>query len=504
MTTHTTLTWLFLTVLLANPLRAETAFARMQPYLDLSEALRFSVNDGAYDRAAWRAMLPVSAEELRLLLSVAGLKLSEDLHLHVAEALGRLGEGQVLASGQSTVALADGRYLSRSAMLLTPDADGWLWQSHGKPYALRSTLAQLPDSTVAVLRVGVNAPMLAPALFREMQAFGLPKQTVNALQRPLQQFPGAPALMAAAHEGILLAFCVDDARTWTLPDIGEIPAAGLLLRVPDPQAALHGLLLAGLQVLEPEALGQSTLSGVKVQTLEIPLPLLAGEAPVLQIAHHGGELLLSSEASLLSELLIRMETPAENSPLLRHLDERVPDEVVSAWVGLPALTPYLTQFLPELPTDGMMRIFYPQMLMSRVMMQGGFERLDGVAVLQVDGDVRQSVMLHPQARMQGLNQAQTTMLVPLVGGMGAAIALPGFQRARMQAQHNACINNLRQLDAAKDQWAIENGLQVGAIPTAADLRPYLRQFPVCARGGEYQINPVGQPPSCTCGIRLEW
>jgi Skp family chaperone for outer membrane proteins len=66
-------------------------------------------------------------------------------------------------------------------------------------------------------------------------------------------------------------------------------------------------------------------------------------------------------------------------------------------------------------------------------------------------------------------------------------------------QLNACINNLRQIDAAKQQWALENDKTADAIPPAQDLLPYFRGgiIPVCPSGGTYTINTVGVPPTCS-------
>ena len=66
-------------------------------------------------------------------------------------------------------------------------------------------------------------------------------------------------------------------------------------------------------------------------------------------------------------------------------------------------------------------------------------------------------------------------------------------------QINTCINNLRQIDAAKQQWALENNKTASAVPTAQDLLPYLVDglFPVCPSGGTYTINAVGITPTCS-------
>ncbi|MGA3284216.1 MAG: hypothetical protein ABSD57_07145 [Verrucomicrobiota bacterium] len=81
-----------------------------------------------------------------------------------------------------------------------------------------------------------------------------------------------------------------------------------------------------------------------------------------------------------------------------------------------------------------------------------------------------------------------------------AAAVAAQQQAQTEAaQRNACINNLRQIDAAKQQWALENSKTDEAVPVAQDLLPYLKGnvFPVCPSGGTYTINAAGLPPTCS-------
>lgn len=73
------------------------------------------------------------------------------------------------------------------------------------------------------------------------------------------------------------------------------------------------------------------------------------------------------------------------------------------------------------------------------------------------------------------------------------------QQATLVANANACINHLRQLDAAKLQWALENNKTTEVVPKTQDLLPYLKDgiFPVCPESGNYSINAVGQVPTCS-------
>jgi hypothetical protein len=78
-----------------------------------------------------------------------------------------------------------------------------------------------------------------------------------------------------------------------------------------------------------------------------------------------------------------------------------------------------------------------------------------------------------------------------------AIAIPNFVKARETAQTNACISNLRQLDGAKQQWALEKQKTDTATPTAQDLEPYLKGTLICPAGGAYTLHTVGEKPTCS-------
>ena len=89
------------------------------------------------------------------------------------------------------------------------------------------------------------------------------------------------------------------------------------------------------------------------------------------------------------------------------------------------------------------------------------------------------------------------MIVVAIIGLLAAIAIPSFMKARTTSQKNACINNLRQIEAAKEQWALENKKSTGdsIITTAVDV--YMKSTPVCPAGGGYTYDIVGTDASCS-------
>ncbi len=72
------------------------------------------------------------------------------------------------------------------------------------------------------------------------------------------------------------------------------------------------------------------------------------------------------------------------------------------------------------------------------------------------------------------------------------------QRMDSVAAISACIKNLRRIDAAKLQWAMENLNASAIVPAMADLAPYLQNdMPVCPAGGVYTVNAVGTAPTCS-------
>src|SRR6266568_5690409 len=93
------------------------------------------------------------------------------------------------------------------------------------------------------------------------------------------------------------------------------------------------------------------------------------------------------------------------------------------------------------------------------------------------------------------------MIVVAIIGLLAAIAIPNFVKARTTSQMNACINNLRQLDGAIQQYALENKQAAAAAVTLNDCTPYLKNSVVCPSGGvaitdSYTVKDCSTQPLC--------
>ena len=93
------------------------------------------------------------------------------------------------------------------------------------------------------------------------------------------------------------------------------------------------------------------------------------------------------------------------------------------------------------------------------------------------------------------------MLVVTIIGMLTGIAVPKFVKARSVAQSTCCINQLRQIDAATQTWALENKKGEQQTVDYTDISPYLKGAVVCPAGGvgfadSYSMTVVAEKPTC--------
>ncbi len=94
------------------------------------------------------------------------------------------------------------------------------------------------------------------------------------------------------------------------------------------------------------------------------------------------------------------------------------------------------------------------------------------------------------------------MIVVAIIGLLAAIAIPNFVKARETSRTNACVNNLRQIDGAKQQWALETKAAATATPTLANVTEYLQKTPTCPSSGTYTIGAISADASCSVAAHV--
>jgi hypothetical protein len=232
-----------------------------------------------------------------------------------------------------------------------------------------------------------------------------------------------------------------------------------------------------------------------MRTVAVPLPLAISLRPTA--ASSGGYLFIASSDALVREVLAVKagEQPGLKSTAeFKRLSQGIPDQG--------------NQFSYVSPRFGqtMMEI-QKQFINGAAAQNGGQPQMEWMKSFMNFNQVAFAYSVGantPDGCLtvgNGNQSAAALVLLPAVAVAGglAAIAIPNFVKARTTAQENACINNLRQIDAAKNQWALEKNKKTGDVPTEVDLEPYLMngKFPVCPQGGTYTIGAVGEKPTCS-------
>lgn len=94
------------------------------------------------------------------------------------------------------------------------------------------------------------------------------------------------------------------------------------------------------------------------------------------------------------------------------------------------------------------------------------------------------------------------MIVVSIIGMLLVVAAPSFVHARENARAKSCQENLKQIESAKERWAMDNHRGPTDTPTMTELAVpglYMRSTPACPGGGSYTVGRLDQLPICSLG-----
>lgn len=104
-----------------------------------------------------------------------------------------------------------------------------------------------------------------------------------------------------------------------------------------------------------------------------------------------------------------------------------------------------------------------------------------------------------QKRSRGFTLVELMIVVAILGIL-LSVAFPNYLKSRTQARKQMCIENLSQIESAKQVWGMENGKKDGDVPVKADLigpSSYIKRMPECAGGGTYDFKSIGHNATCT-------
>ena len=104
-----------------------------------------------------------------------------------------------------------------------------------------------------------------------------------------------------------------------------------------------------------------------------------------------------------------------------------------------------------------------------------------------------------RANPKGFTLVEILIAVAIMGLL-VTIAVPNYVKTRTNAQKQVCIENLTQIEAAKQMWGVEVGRGNGDAPSDADLigpTLYLKEIPLCPARGVYDFRAIGTNAVCT-------
>jgi prepilin-type N-terminal cleavage/methylation domain-containing protein len=94
------------------------------------------------------------------------------------------------------------------------------------------------------------------------------------------------------------------------------------------------------------------------------------------------------------------------------------------------------------------------------------------------------------------------MIVVAIIAIFIAISVPNYFKSSKTSAKNMCMNNLKQIDGAMEQWALDNQVGEGTVPSLFqqdEIYCYVDDgMPGCPLSGEYTIRSMGSKPQVTC------
>jgi prepilin-type N-terminal cleavage/methylation domain-containing protein len=108
-------------------------------------------------------------------------------------------------------------------------------------------------------------------------------------------------------------------------------------------------------------------------------------------------------------------------------------------------------------------------------------------------------LMRTSSREGGFTLVEIMIVVAIIG-LIMSIAIPNFVKTRESARVKICIENMVQIETAKQTWALESGKTTGDTPNDDEVYGYMKHRPKCPAGFDYQPNAIGTDAKCLSGL----
>lgn len=277
------------------------------------------------------------------------------------------------------------------------------------------------------------------------------------------------------------------------PEPFDIPEPGFMLVAKVKNDAIFNAIDAQLSKNVQQQLIRDDKNGVKMRTVQVPIPLISLRP---SIAASGGYLFIATTDALIREAL----AVKGGKPGLKSTDEfkRLAEGLPQRGNQFCFLSSSFGQTISKIQQQALEMHKDSSSPQVKQLMQSLINPNGAAFTFAVGANTDEGWMTVANGNQgSGTVMAASAAAVP---GILAGIAIPNFIKGRNTAQKNTCINNLRIIDGAKQQWAIDNHKKPSDVPAWQDIQPYLGKSkgpPHCPKGGEYTIGAVDQPPTCS-------
>lgn len=421
------------------------------------------------------------------------------------------GVEEIDGVGMSSIAREPGFYCNRFIVHHYPGKNqGVIWSLAGTaPHSL-DELNLLPADTVLATFSDFDMPLLWSNVQAHLEQLNIPTVTA-ALQAWPQQFHDKTGLdfdktldSFGGNYGVIVTF--DNEKKVSLP----LPSGAL--EIPNPSLAIIAKVKSDVifDRIDAVAKGNPLVVSVndpdlKMRTVTIPIPLPVELRP--SVARSGDYLMLTTSDAMVHEILdvkAGKKKGFKDTPEFAHLSQGIPKEGNNFTIIADQFMQTIMQFQQQSLTNKGMSAAQVQN------MQHVFNSSTNYGAYQVGANGTEGW----EGCANG-SQGYQSMIIPAamaVVGVGAAIAIPGFVKARAAAQatsmnqsgngnsqtakYNHIIKNLRLIQAAKLKWAAEKGKETGEAVTMDDLAPYFTDGPIePVADEEYNPQPIGSAPT---------